>query len=67
MPVGTKCFINVSTKKGTSLGIVDLSDGTPKWVVVGNCKAVEIGQIVTCKVISGSQLGRTVTLTLREW
>jgi|WetSurMetagenome_2_1015567.scaffolds.fasta_scaffold36187_1 hypothetical protein len=67
MPVGTKCFINVSTKKGTSLGIVDLSDGTPKWVVVGNCKAVEIGQIVTCKVISGSQLGRTVTLNLREW
>ena len=35
MPAGAKLLIKVSSKKGTSLGIIDLSDGTPKNVVVG--------------------------------
>ena len=67
MPVRTKLLIQVSSKKGTSLGIVDLSDGTPKNVVVGNGKVVETDQSITCTVISGTRLGRTVTLNLREW
>jgi len=67
MPGRTKLLIQVSSKKGTSLGIVDLSDGTPKNVVIGNGKVVEIDQNITCTVISGTRLGRTVTLNLREW
>jgi hypothetical protein len=67
MPVRTKLFIQVSSEKGTSLGIVDLSDGTPKNVVIGNGKVVETDQCISCTVISGTRLGRTVTLRLREW
>ena len=67
MPVKTKFLIQVSSKKGTSLGIVDLSDGTPKNVVIGNGKAVETDQNISCTVKSGTRLGRTVTLNLREW
>jgi len=67
MPAKTKLLIQVSSKKGTSLGIVDLSDGTPKNVVIGNGKVVETDQNISCTVISGTRLGRTVTLRLREW
>lgn len=67
MPVGTKLLIKVSSIKGTSLEVVDLSDGTPKNVVVGYGKVVETGQNIFCTVISGTRLGRTVTLNLREW
>ncbi|MGD0038636.1 MAG: hypothetical protein ABSC53_15220 [Bacteroidota bacterium] len=67
MPARTKLLIQVSSKKGTSLGIVDLSDGTPKNVVIGNGKAVETDQNISCTVKSGTRLGRTVTLNLREW
>jgi hypothetical protein len=67
MPARTKLLIQVSSKKGTSLGIVDLSDGTPKNVVVGYGKVVETDQNISCTVISGTRLGRTVTLNLREW
>ncbi|MCX6120389.1 MAG: hypothetical protein NTX44_02065 [Ignavibacteriales bacterium] len=67
MPARTKLLIQVSSKKGTSLGIVDLSDGTPKNVVIGNGKVVETDQCISCTVISGTRLGRTVTLNLREW
>jgi hypothetical protein len=67
MPVRTKLLIQVSSKKGTSLGIVDLSDGTPKNVVIGNGKVVETDQNISCTVISGTRLGRTVTLNLKEW
>jgi hypothetical protein len=52
MPAGSKCIIEVMSKKGKSLGIVDLSDGTPKRVVVGNGQAVDRGQNVSCTVIS---------------
>ena len=65
MPARTKLLIQVSSKKGTSLGIVDLSDGTPKNVVIGNGKVVETDQDISCTVISGTRLGRTVTLNLR--
>jgi hypothetical protein len=67
MPAGTKCFINVSSMKGISLGRVDLSDGTAKRVVFGNGKAVDIGQNVSCTVVSNTRMGRTVTLNLKEW
>jgi hypothetical protein len=67
MPARTKLLIQVSSKKGASLGIVDLSDGTPKNVVIGNGKVVETDQCISCTVISGTRLGRTVTLNLREW
>ena len=67
MPVRTKLLIKVSSMKGTSLGIVDLSDGTPKNVVIGYGKVVETDQYISCTVISGSRLGRTVTLNLKEW
>ena len=67
MPARTKILIQVSSKKGTSLGIVDLSDGTPKNVVVGYGKVVETDQYISCTVLSGTRLGRTVTLNLREW
>jgi hypothetical protein len=67
MPANTKLFIQVSSKKGESLGVVDLSDGTPKNVVIGNGKVVETDQSITCTVISGTRLGRTVTMNLREW
>jgi hypothetical protein len=67
MPAKTKLLIQVSSKKGTSLGIIDLSDGTPKNVVIGNGKVVETDQCISCTVISGTRLGRTVTLNLREW
>lgn len=67
MPAKTKFLIQVSSKKGTSLGIIDLSDGTPKNVVIGNGKVVETDQNISCTVISGTRLGRTVTLNLREW
>jgi hypothetical protein len=67
MPARTKLLIQVSSKKGTSLGIVDLSDGTPKNVVVGYGKVFETDQLISCTVISGTRLGRTVTLNLRGW
>jgi hypothetical protein len=67
MPAGTKLFIKVSSKMGTSLGIVDLSDGTTKSVVVGYGKVVEASQDISCTVLSEERLGRTVTLNLREW
>ena len=67
MPARTKLLIQMSSKNGTSLGIVDLSDGTPKNVVIGYGKVVETGQHISCTVISGKRLGRTVTLNLREW
>jgi hypothetical protein len=67
MPARTKLLIQVSSKKGTSLGIVDLSDGTPKNVVIGYGKVVDIDQHISCTVKSGTRLGRTVTLNLREW
>ena len=67
MPAKTKLLIQVSSKKGTSLGIVDLSDGTPKNVVIGNGNVVETDQNISCTVISGTRLGRTVTLNLKEW
>ena len=67
MPAKTKLLIQMSSKNGTSLGIVDLSDGTPKNVVIGYGKVVETGQHISCTVISGKRLGRTVTLNLREW
>ena len=67
MPSGTKLLINVSSKKGQSLGIIDLSDGTPKNVVVGYGKTVETSQEISCTVISDNRLGRTVTLNLRGW
>ncbi len=67
MPVRTKLLIKVSSIKGTSLGIVDLSDGTPKNVVIGYGKVVETDQYISCTVISGTRLGRTVTLNLKEW
>jgi hypothetical protein len=67
MPANAKLLIQVSSKKGTSLGIVDLSDGTPKSVVVGYGKAIETDQRISCTVISGTRLGRTVTLNLRGW
>jgi hypothetical protein len=67
MPAKTKLLIQMSSKNGTSLGIVDLSDGTPKNVVIGYGKVVETGQHISCTVMSGKRLGRTVTLNLREW
>jgi hypothetical protein len=67
MPARTKLLIQMSSKNGTSLGIVDLSDGTPKNVVIGYGKVVETGQHISCTVMSGKRLGRTVTLNLREW
>jgi hypothetical protein len=67
MPAKTKLLIQVSSQKGASLGIVDLSDGTPKSVVIGYGKVVETDQHISCTVISGTRLGRTVTLNLREW
>jgi hypothetical protein len=67
MPAGTKLIIKVSSMKGTSLGIVDLSDGTPKNVVIGYGKAIETSQDISCTVLSETRLGRTVTLNLREW
>ena len=67
MPAKTKLLIQVSSKKGTSLGIVDLSDGTPKNVVIGNGKVVETDQNISCTVISSTRLGRMVILSLREW
>jgi hypothetical protein len=67
MPAGTNLFIKVSSLKGTSLGIVDLSNGSPKSVVVGYGKVFETNQDISCTVVSGTRLGRTVTLNLREW
>jgi hypothetical protein len=67
MPAGAKLLIKVSSKKGTSLGLVDLSDGTPKNVVVGCDKTVETSQDISCTVLSNDRIGRTVTLNLREW
>ncbi len=67
MPAKTKLLIQVSSEKGTSFGIVDLSDGIPKNVVIGNGKVVETDQNISCTVISGTCLGRTVTLSLKEW
>ncbi len=67
MPAGTKLLIKVSSKKGASLGVVDLSDGSPKTVVVGYDKTVETSQDISCTVVSNDRLGRTVTLNLREW
>jgi hypothetical protein len=67
MPASSKLLIQVSSKKGTSLGVIDLSDGIPKSVVVGFGKAIETDQRISCTVISGTRLGRTVTLNLRAW
>ena len=67
MPDGAKLLIKVSSKKGESLGIVDLSDGTPKSVVVGYDKVIETSQDISCTVLSEMRIGRTVTLNLREW
>jgi hypothetical protein len=67
MPPGSKCFIKVSSKKGLSLGNVELSDGTAKRVVFGYGSAVDMGQSVSCTVLSNTQMGRTVTLNLMEW
>ena len=67
MPARTKLLIQVSSKKGSSLGIIDLSDGTPKNVVIGYGKVIDTDQLISCTVISGTRLGRTVTLNLRGW
>ena len=67
MPAGAKLLIQVSSKKGSSLGIIDLSDGTPKNVVIGYGKVIDTDQLISCTVISGTRLGRTVTLNLRGW
>ncbi len=67
MPAKTKLLIQVSSEKGTSFGIVDLSDGIPKNVVIGHGKVIETDQNISCTVISGIRLGRTVTLSLKEW
>ena len=67
MPASTKLLIQVSSKKGTSLGIIDLSDGTPKNVVIGYGKVIDTDQLISCTVISSTRLGRTVTLNLRGW
>ena len=42
MPEGAKVLIKVLSKKGKSLGLIDLSDGSQKSVVIGYGKVVEM-------------------------